>query len=257
MNEASTKFSLSPTEALNKAWHAVTTNLGPMVGFVVLFYVASAIVGLIPYVSNVTNLFQFIFSVSLFSAFDSIERHGRAGFSDLFNWGPKFGRLLSAYLIVIGLAIVAFLPMLILLFSMLGTDFLSAFSGGRGAAMFSQFDGVSAGIIAGIFLLGLVGGILLAVFTFGFMFIVQFRNMSLMESLKLSFRIGRENFGQIIVFALLSIGVVLLGLLAIVLGLLIAVPLVIGMQYYLLRSILPTKEEASQWDFMRGDAPRA
>src|SRR5690349_13570505 len=100
MND-SLKFRVSPTEGLGKAWDAVMANLGVMVGFTALYFIVTSVVGMIPFLGNVTNLFSFIFSVSLFCAFASIDKGGKATFDDLFSWTPKFARLLVANLITL------------------------------------------------------------------------------------------------------------------------------------------------------------
>jgi hypothetical protein len=250
MNDISLKFTLTPTQALSKAWNAVTGNLGPMAGFTFLYFIVVGFLGRMPFVSQVTNLFQFVFAASLFCAFDTIDRYGKASFNDFFSWTPKFGKLLVAQLLYLVCVLILLIPLFVALFSVVGIAFLDENAGsGFGAAFFSA---ASFAAVIGIVGLLFVEIIVLLIFTFAFMFIVQFRDMPLVDAFKLSFRIGRENPAQLVIFLFLVLGVVLLGLLAIFIGLLIAIPVIVGMQYYLMRSIFPVAEN-NQWDFMRND----
>lgn len=249
MNDVSLKFRLSPTDSLSKAWDAVTSNLWAFVGFEMLYLIVSAILDMVPFISGVVDLFQFIFTVSLFSAFQSIERTGKATFSDLFNWTPRFARLLGASLVMYVLGIVLFLPLLIYVFVTHGSAFLAKVYNSK--MDFHAFTGVPPGDIMLIVLYTFVAILLLAIFSFALMFLAQFRDLPIMDALKTSFRIGKENFGQIIFFALLAIGVLIAGAVALVISLLISIPLVFGMQYYMIGSLMPVESE-EPWDFMRG-----
>jgi uncharacterized membrane protein len=250
MNEIPLKFTLSPSNALNKAWNAVTSNMGPMVGFTILYGIVISVAGRIPFIGQVANLFQFVFAASLFSAFDAIDRYGKASFNDFFTWTPRFGKLLVAQLIYVVIALVLLIPLFIALFSLLGIDYLNEYSGSSFGTVF--FRDASMATVISLIVLAFFEIILLLIFTFAFMFLVQFKDMPAIDALKLSFKIGKENPGQIVVFALLAIGVAILGLLALFIGLLIAIPVIVGMQYYLIRSIYPAAEK-TQWDFMRNE----
>ena len=245
MSNLSMRFTISPTDSLSRAWKAVMANLGIMAGFTILFYIAEAMLGMIPIIGGLAKLFDFIFTVSLFSAFNTIDRTGKAEFGDLFSWTPQFGRLFGAYLVVVLMALVLLAPALIFTFVAVGAEFLSSITRWH----FASLGGISAGMLIGVFLLVFIGLILLAIFTFAFMFIMQFRDLPLAESLKMSIRIGGDNIGKIVVFAFLSLGVAILGLLALFIGLLVAIPLIVGTQYYLLRSIFPI-DETGKWDFI-------
>src|SRR4051812_46022711 len=102
-------------ESVNKSWKAVTSNLPVMVGFTVVYYIASWVAGKIPYVGSLSNLFSFIYTVSMFSAFQSIEQHGTARFNDFFTWTPKFGKLFAAYALFFIIVIAIFLPFFIII----------------------------------------------------------------------------------------------------------------------------------------------
>jgi hypothetical protein len=250
-NQTSLKFKLSSTEALGRSWDAVKANLLSMAGFTFLYFLISGVLKKIPFIGGFTNLFQFIYHASLFSAFDGIER-GERGSSNLFSWTPKFGKLLLANLILYLIAIVLMIPFLVLFFTTIGSDYMSGFSDAGFRA--TILAGFSWALIIGLFGLVFLGFLVLAILTFAFTFLVQFRDLTIVESLKLSMRVGRENIGEIILFALVGFGVMLLGALALIIGLLVAFPVVFGMQYYMVRSIFPV-EEVNKWDFMEGTEP--
>jgi uncharacterized membrane protein len=240
-------------DALGVAWNATFSHIGPLVGFTLLYYIASFLVGLIPVGGFVANVFGFIFCCAMFSGYDSISRRGALQFESLFSWTPRFGRLLGAYLIAALIALALFLPMLVLVVTRIGFDFLMD-AANRTSSFLITLRSLSGTMMLSFVLLGFAALVVLSVLTFALLFLVQFRDMSVGAALKLSMAVGRENPGQIILFILLAAGIVILGALACGVGLLAAMPMVYGMQYFMLRSIFPTNEAAS-WDFMRDDTP--
>jgi len=100
----------------------------------------------------------------------------------------------------------------------------------------------------------LVLGALFAAWFFAFPYLAQFTDMPLGQALGYSWKIGRNNIGQIILYILLSIGLVILGTLLLLIGLAVTIPLIVGIQFFFVRSIFPT-EEKQEWDFMNTQQP--
>jgi hypothetical protein len=246
MNESSYKITISPGGSLSKAWQSVTANLGPFIGFTILYFIATSIFNAIPFIGWLTSFFQFIMTVSVFSGLDYIDRNRKLSFSNLLDWTPKFGRLLGASVITFFMSLILFAPLVIYFLITQGTSFVMNLSDATGRYAAFRFAPVSVTLITLIY--GFIGLVVLCVYTFAFFFLIQFSDIPVMEALKLSFRIGKENFGRITVFLFLAIGVIILGVLALLLGVLVAIPLVIGMQYYMMRSIIPA-DETGKWDF--------
>ncbi|MBS1615151.1 MAG: hypothetical protein JST06_03435 [Bacteroidetes bacterium] len=249
-NAHTLRFRLGPVDALSISWNACFSNIGPFVGFVVLFYIASFMLSLIPFAGVLTNLFSFVLCCAMYSGFESVARGQKLSFEALFAWTPRFGRLLGAYVLLALIMIALISPVVLYLLMNLGTQFFIEISK-NSLSYVSRFSSMSALFMLGLILLSLVAILVLTVLSFGFIFIVQFRNLSIGASLRLSMAIGRENLGHIIVFVLLAFGLSLLGALACIVGLFVAVPLIYGMQYHMLRSIFPDEPD-EQWDFMKG-----
>ena len=106
-----------------------------------------------------------------------------------------------------------------------------------------------------IFLGTLVVGAILGIVLFGYTYLLQFTEHSYTDCLKMSWNIGKKNAGSIIVFFLLSIALSMLGTLACCVGLLVTIPLVMGIQYYFLDSMFPQEDKMQQWDFMQQMPP--
>jgi len=249
MDSSSLRFRVSPVDALSTSWNATFSGIGPIVGFTLLYYIAVTLLGFVPIVGSFANLFGFVLCAGLFSAYNATGRAGSLHFESLFEWTPRFGKLLGAYVIMGLIAFALFLPLIVLLFITFGFEFFTGFVT-RSPDFFISLRGASATLLFGAFVLGMMALLVLSVLTFPLLFIVQFKDLSIGESLKLSMAVGRENVPQLIAFVLLAVGVIILGALACFVGLLVAVPLVYGMQYYMLRSIFPV-DDPGEWDFMR------
>jgi uncharacterized membrane protein len=251
MDSSSLRFRISPVDALGTAWNATFSHVGPIIGFTLLYYIAVTLFGFLPFVGPFANLFGFVLCCAMFSGYDSIHRNGALNFETLFSWTPRFGKLLGSYVIMGLIGVALFIPLIVLIMMTIGFGFFGEMTSGSSGFMIT-LRSISGVLLLGFFVLGMAAVVVLSVLTFALLFLVQFRDMSIGESLKLSMAVGRENVPQIIVFILLAIGIIILGALACFVGLLVAVPMVYGMQYYLLRSIFPF-DEASRWDFMRDE----
>ena len=236
------KAPISITDALSMSWKSITSNLGLFIGFSLLYFIVASVLNLIPGINIIVSLLGFIYPVSIYYGLKAIDDFDSPSFSNLFDWSPQFGKLLGGY-IVLGLVILAiFIPVIILVITLAGG--FAVFS-----EMLSGYEEVSAAFIAGVIGLSLLLAIPALMLQFSYLFLLCFKKSSIGEALSLSWRIGVANFGSLLLFALLAIGISILGLLCLGVGLLVAIPLIIGMQYYFLRSIFP--EEKDDWDFMK------
>jgi uncharacterized membrane protein len=244
--------SISIAESLSRSWNAVVSkNIWIIAGFTFLYYLVTGVASLIPFLGMAFGLLGFIYSVSMFSAFHKIEKNdGELTFNDFFSWSPKFGKLFVAYLVMLLMAVVMVTILMILIFATLGVGFFT-----------DVFQGNTPDVSGNVLMmLGLLAILFLAVmflffiYTFGVLYLTQFRDMSLSESLSMSWKIGKANAGKLFLFGLLATGISLLGLMALVVGLLIAIPVISGMQYYFLRSMFPDERQQEQWDFMKENA---
>jgi uncharacterized membrane protein len=207
---------------------------------------------MIPFIGGITNLFSFVFGACLFSAFQQIDRQKELVFNDFFTWTPKLGKLLLSYLIMGLICMVVFLPLFIGFFVILGFDSMTTMGTNRFG--FSIMPNVPFTLLLGSLAYTIFAVLILGIPLFAFMFIVQFKDLSIGDSLKLSWQVGKNNVGEILLFVLLAIGIVILGAIALIIGLFVAMPVIVGIQYYFLRSIFP--DIASQeWDVLNPNQP--
>jgi uncharacterized membrane protein len=80
--------------------------------------------------------------------------------------------------------------------------------------------------------------VVVSVALFAYSFIIQFTELSFTDALKYSFKIGRNNIGQVIIFAFVSLGLAVLGTLFCGVGLLFTIPLIMAIQYYFLKDMI-------------------
>ncbi len=248
MDTRDLRFRISPSEALTGAWNTTFAHFGIFIGFSILYFIVAFSAGLIPYLNILINLLGFVFACSLYSGFDAAQKVTKPDFGSLFLWTPRFGKLLLGYLVYILLVVALLIPAIVLMMITLGADFFMKLAAGPSGFVYIA-QGASATFLLGLTILVLAGAVMIYVLTFAFLFLLQFRDYSIGEALRTSIAVGRENVGAIIWFVIISIGLSILGFLACGLGLLIAVPLIYGMQFHMLRSIFPN-EESNQWDFM-------
>lgn len=237
------KATISITTALSRSWSAVTNNIGPFAGFTILYFVVNSILRKIPVLSTLSSVLGFVYPACIFYGFYAIEKYGSLTFNNFFDWMTGFWKLLLGYLVFGLLCIVIFIPaVVIMIIAAGGLEAISDILQGYEAA--SSVLLLSAG---GLLLLFMIPVLLLE---FSYLFLLCFSDHQIGYTLGLSWRVGYANIGSILVFALLALGIFILGILSLLVGLLVAVPVIIGMQYYFMRSIFPIRQE-EEWDFMK------
>lgn len=248
MSNQSTIGSQSIIQSLGNAWDNVKSNVWLFAGFALVYAIISGILSVIPILGNLASLFSFIFSASIFSALNVYDRTKSLDFSDFFKWSPKFGRLFLGNLLLGILVIFLLIPFAFILVAILGLSFFTDIA--------SNPENLR-GLLVGSTILVLVLAVLLFVIIvsialFAFPYIIQFTDLSFSESLSYSFKIGRNNIGQVVLFAFVALGLSILGLVLCGIGLLITIPLVVATQYYFLHDMISEKEpDVAQWDFMQ------
>ncbi|MBL7710856.1 MAG: hypothetical protein JNL13_00255 [Chitinophagaceae bacterium] len=250
MEHTSTIAGLDIGQSFSKAWKATKENIWLLAGFTVVYYIAYFILAMIPFVGGLAGFFSFIFGASVFAAYHIYEKKGSLEFSDFFSWSPRFSRLFLGHLLAIGISLLFLIPLVIAFVAFIGFSAI-------GAAISNPEDIMSlfGPGFAVFLLLMLLLGVLFAVWLFAYPYLVQFTDMPLTEALRLSWKIGRNNIGQLILFLVLAIALTLLGAMLLLIGLAVTTPLIMGVQFYFLRSIFPEQQEPEQWDFMNQPSP--
>ncbi len=246
MENTSTIASMDMGQSLGKAWDAVKANIWLFAGFTVVYYIAYFILAMIPFVGQLAGFFSFIFGASIFTAYATYEKNGKLEFNEFFSWSPRFGRLFTGHLLMIGIGILIFIPLIIAFFALIGFSALGTIVSDPSPENIMALFGSSFVIFI---LICLAVGLFFMVWFFAYPYIVLYTDMPLMDAMRLSWKIGRNNIGQLILFVLLGIGLSILGTLCLLIGLTVTIPLMFGAQFFFLRSILPSQDD-QQWDFM-------
>ena len=191
----------SPTEAIKYGWKTFKTNPGFLIGLLVIVYgvqfALSFVVGLIPdnnssgwvlavITSLITTIFSIIISLGMINALLKFVNTGKGNFADIFSEFSNF-KLLGNY--IIGSILVAL-------------------------------------IIIGGFILLIIPGIYFAIRLSYFSYFIVEKKLGAKEAIKASWDATKGNVINLIVFGFLSFGVMILGLLALLVGLLVAIPVV-------------------------------
>lgn len=248
MSNQSTIGSLSIIQSLGRAWENMKPNIWLFGGFTFVYFIVSSILGFMPVLGGATSLFGFIFSASIFSAFYIYDKKRNIEFNDFFSWSPKFGRLFVGNLLLIALVIAILIPFVFIIIAILGVGFFTTI-----ASSPQEIEGLLVGSTIVVLLLSiLLFVIVVSVALFAYPYIIQFTELSYGDALKYSFKIGRNNIGQVIVFAFVATGLAILGFLCLGIGLLFTIPLITGAQYYFLKDMIADEEpKEEQWDFMQ------
>lgn len=231
-------------DCLQRAWDALKPNIWLFAGFTLLYYIASGLLTqmafFIPGASLISGLFSFILPVSLYSAFQVAEGGAEVRFGDFFNWTPKFGRLFLGALIIYAILLALLIP----------AGLLFGFSFFAGAMDYRYMVGLGFGMFGLFFFIFVI----FFVFTFALYFLLLKKDMSIGETLSATLRFGSKHFGQIMLWMLFAIGLFIAGAIPCGIGLLVTLPLIVGMQYFFLTSIYPdAKREV--WDFEQTPGP--
>ncbi|MDI9319894.1 MAG: hypothetical protein QM530_05390 [Phycisphaerales bacterium] len=256
MKSISTIASLSMTQSLQKSWDTMKANIWLLAGFTVLFYLLYFVLSFIPRISTLAGFFSFAFAACIYSAYNGYEKNKNLEFNQFFSWSPRFGRLFLGNLLLLGLGMLILIPLIVILIAIVGFSyFIDLF---KNADFFKDPENVRSFLVPEVLLFALVIFVIIvtiAIALFAYSFLLQFTDMPFMTALKTSWKIGRNNVGQIIIFALIATGLSILGTMALLIGLAVTTPLLVGIQYHFLNSMMPQIEsETEQWDFMKQDA---
>lgn len=191
----------SPTEAIKFGWKSFKDNPGFLIGVIIIVYVIQIVVSLIIsaipnnsssgaalsfLVSLISNAVSLVISLGLINALLKFVNIGKGNFADIFSELTNFNLLVNY---IIGSVLVGLI------------------------------------VIAGFILL-IIPGIYFAIRLSQFPYFIVDKNFGGIEAIKASWNATKGNVMNLIVFGLLSFGVVILGFIALIVGLLAAIPVV-------------------------------
>ncbi len=229
------------TESFSHAWQAFKRQPGSYIGFFLVVILASMVLSFIPLASNLISPF-----ITLgFAAFLYEEKvHKNATFNNFFKPFEKFGNVILTYLLTMVAFIVACSP----LFLFGGTEFFQAILEAQkhpGSFHFEMTNGIIMASIA-TFILCMITAVLLSYATF----FAYFYSVKPMEAIKLSIQMGSKNFIHIILLFIFSIFIAIGGVIALIIGIFVAVPIIYLMIYFTFAGITKLEtEDEPQFDF--------
>lgn len=202
----------SPTEAIKFGWNTFKANPGFLIGVLVIVFVTqlavSLIVNSVPtdsssvtvvsfFLSLITNLTLIVISLGLINSMLKLVNTGKGNFSDVFSEFTNFNLLVNY---IVGSIIVALI------------------------------------VIGGLILL-IVPGIYLAIRLSQFPFLIVDKNLGAIEAIKGSWNMTKGNVINLIIFEFFCLVVVNVGLFALFVGLLVAVPVTIVAAIYVYKML--------------------
>jgi len=218
------------------AWKVVTNKFWMYVGVGILVVI---LIGLIP----LANIFLFGPVMGGFCYLVLRDMRGEpVEFGMMFKGFEKFVPLMVA-------GIVQSIPGIIYQAIKLASDvstIAGSMSNGSGSADFFQSETTGAAAAAGVTLLsgtvimgfGLIGIAWNLAFSFAIPLIVE-NEISIGDALKTSINAAVENIGGLLLLLLIECGVVILGLLAICLGIFVAIPVIYAANVFAYRMVFP------------------
>jgi hypothetical protein len=215
--------SVKLTDSFSFSFNDFKRQAGSYLGFTLLVIVGSFVISFIPFGSLILSPFLTLG----FATFLYFERvHHNIEFGNFFKSFEKFGNVFLTYLLTLVAYFIAILPLLFLGGIALFKEISNARYNPRG------FDPVfGTGLIIGV-LVTLFLFLLIGVCTKFATYYAYFHNVTPVEAIKLSYKLGMKNFGHMIMLVLFSgfvgaIGVILCGI-----GLLVTIPIANLIMYY-------------------------
>ncbi|WCL81978.1 hypothetical protein PPO43_02540 [Saprospira sp. CCB-QB6] len=238
-------YRFSAGDVLNKGYELLRDYFFYFIGYTLLWGLAKfllAIIGQLTFeiLSDILNLFVNAFFVAgYYYMADKIYRKEEPKFSDFFLAGPKLLKLTLTYFLICILVVIPFLPMIIVLIIDQNSEFDSL------SNMISSSIGQSSfGIISfSLLFLGGVGCFLTYAATSLALPIVTFSNLGPVEALKASLKLMKGNFLSWFFYAFISLLLLFFAAIALLVGLLVAIPVVMLAQYVILADALKFGQE--------------
>ena len=225
---------INPGDCIGGAWTLVTRKLGMYIG---LGIVMMLMLGCIPFLNWV------MFGPVMGGFYYLVLRDMRdepADFGMLFKGFEKFLPLMLAGLVQIAPSILA----TIIQYTVDAARLVGTVSQGSGDINFYQttgdtvFAGITAGVLVVVITLSLIGIVWSVALTFAVPLIME-HDLAVGDALITSLKAAASNPGGLIVLIILEVLVGLLGLLAICLGLLVAIPVIYAANVFAYRQVFP------------------
>ncbi len=241
------RHSVKITQSLSVAWEAFKRQPGQYIAFLLAIIMINIVLSMIPTVGRLLSNLLSPFIAIGFGAFLYEEKiHKDVAFNNFVKPFEKFVNVFVTFLLTFLCYLIAAIPLLIVG----GMDFIEQLmNAGKHPNDFNPVmtPALIAASIATVFLCIIVA-VLLSFATF----FAYFYSVTPMEAIKLSSQLGSKNFIHIILLMFSCIFIAIAGVIALLIGLFIAVPIIYLMFYLSFAGITQLEtEEEPQFDFER------
>ena len=234
-------------ESVKAGWNAAFGNAGTVLLGGALVTLVLGALQVVPYIGGlVVVILQGPLWGGLLLAFLKHLRTGRMEVGDAFQgFGPRFWPLCRAYLVPTLLASIAYIPGV-------ATIVVAAIPGFSAAAGMPSMTGVSILVIAAVGVLLVGGGVVGTYLTVSWMYtlpLVADRGYRVLPAMKLSRKFVARHFWQHLFLMILFGLVALLGLIACLVGIFVAVPVIAFAQAFVFNRLFKGLRPAQQSSF--------
>lgn len=220
-------YEFSISTYFSRGYESFKERVGEYIGYTVAYLIISTILSFIPIIGQLASLVV-AGPLSLAYAIFTHRLHTNqpAEFSHFFDGFKKFGSLFATYILQIIIYLIIMLPAIFII----GFSFFMNMASGDPEAIMDSMDSFAANSI--LFLVLIVIFIYVAVSLRWSLQLNYFHGYSPVEAIKQSFRLVNKNWFSHLGFMFLCILIGLLGLLALLVGLLVAIPVIGAADYH-------------------------
>lgn len=241
-------YRFKTSEYLSRGWKTFTENPGGYIGFAVLYFVISMFVGLIPIIGFLISLFiNPPLSVGIPIAAHRQTNENNMEFGNFFKGFDHIGQLVITYLIQLVIYMVLAIPVVI----SIGFGFFALMSDPTNTEATEEFGRQLLAmwpVFLIVFLLAAYVGISMR---WAF-FLVVFHKYDAMDAIRTSWKLVGKNWFVHFGFILLMALVMMLGLIALLVGIVVAFPVVFAADYAAYADITGLNRENSEIDEIGG-----
>src|SRR5690606_30696718 len=237
-------YEFNPGTYSSKGFEYFKERAGEFIGFTLVYLIISMVIGMIPFIGQVVSI---VISGPLSVAYLIFTHRMHTGdtveFSNFFDGFKKFSPLFATYLIQIAIYLILALPLIFLI----GFEFIQQIASSDVEAIMDSADLLrdNAIIMFAYVLLFIYIGI-----SFRWsLHLAYFFDYSPVQAIKTSFMLVSKNWFSHLLFILIASLVAILGVVALVIGLLVAIPVISIADYHGFAEVTGLgKEEATETD---------
>jgi hypothetical protein len=225
---------IGPGDCISNAWTLVTRRFGLYIGIGIVVMLMLGCIPLLNWILFGPVMAGFYYLVLRDMSDEPVD------FGMLFKGFEKFLPLMVAGLVQIAPSILA----TIIQYSVDAARLFGGMSSGPGDGNFYQpgrdlmFEGITAGVLIVVVVLSLIGIVWSIALSFAVPLIME-HDLSIGDALVTSLKAAGSNAGGLIVLIILEILVVLLGVIALCIGIFVAIPVIYAANVFAYRQVFP------------------